>query len=198
MEMKRHRQGLRGRKQRRVEGEEEEDSLSSLAVSTCLYTYIHTDTPAHIKSKYTHPPRTLSHLQAAGKVGLPKGPAAVFVGICEAYQSLGSKRIYLRSSWDGMEGAPGQRHSCSPSKHKHTSTCHTRFGTLKGPSARSLSDRERENERVCVHVYTCIHTPLENVFLFRSTKQQESDEKKMPPCIQHLLWTRHHLHHQCH
>ena len=128
---------------------------------------------------HTHTPRALSHSQVAGKVGLPKGPAAVFVGICEAYQSLGSKPVYLQSSWDGMEGAPGKRHSCSPSKRKHTSTCHTRFGTLKGPSARSLSDRERENERVCVCVCvcTCIHTPLKNVFLFRSTKQQESDEK---------------------
>lgn len=49
-----------------------------------------------------------------------------------------------------MEGEPEKTQSCSPSKSKATSDCHTRFGTLRGPSPRSLSDRESENEHMGV------------------------------------------------
>lgn len=100
MEMKRHRQGLRGRKRRRVEGEEEEDSLSSLAVSTCLYTYMHTDTPAHIKSKYTHTPLEpflIRKLQ--GKLGFLKAQLQYLLAFAKLIKALAQNEF--------IYGAPG-------------------------------------------------------------------------------------------
>ena len=67
-----------------------------------------------------------------------------------------------------MEGEPEKTQSCSPSKSKAISDCHTRFGTLRGPSPRSLSDRESENEHMGVCV--CFHTPFDEPLYFQVHK----------------------------
>lgn len=104
-----------GEKQKRVGGGKKKGGGSCLCFC-CFHIHLHRHTAkqnTHLcTNTYTHTytPRTLFHLQVTGEAGLPKGPAAVFFGFCEAYQSLGSKPIYLRSSRDRRKKSQ-ERHS---------------------------------------------------------------------------------------